>query len=164
MQEASTGLWLDNFTDAGDDADKTLKNEQSWRPCPLPDLLIELGFFDCAKSIRHKRLFPQLKHGGGNGYGDGPGKAWARLVKNLKQDGRGKMLHSLRHGGISNFAAFRVPDAHALALTGHAREGTSGEVHFSTYVHTGTFSLKVLKGSIDTLGEAYRGVVKGVVA
>ena len=73
------------------------------------------------------------------------------------------MLHSLRHGDISNFKALRVADAHALALTGHAREGTSGEVHFSTYVHTGTFSLKV-KGSIDTLGEAYRGVLKGVVA
>ena len=103
------------------------------------------------------------KHGG-NGYGDGPGKAWARLVKNLNKTVEARCSTRYAMVDISNFTALRVPDAHALALTGHAREGTSGEVHFSTYVHTGTFSLKVLKGSIDTLGEAYRGVLKGVVA
>ena len=113
------------------------------------------------RSIDHKRLFPQLKHGA-NGYGDSVGKAWSRLVKKLKQGGKGKVLHSLRHGGISKFAELGIPDAHALALNGHAREGMSGEVHFSTYVHTGTFSLKVLKGSIDKLGEAYREMLKGL--
>ena len=39
----------------------------------------------------------------------------------------------------------------------------SGEVHFSTYVHTGTFSLKLLKGSIDKLG-GVQGDAEGVVA
>jgi len=85
------------------------------------------------------------------------------MVRRLKLDGRGKVLHSLRHGGISKLAELGVPDAHALALTGHAREGMSGEVHFSTYVHTGTFSLKVLKMSIDKLGEAYRETLKGLL-
>lgn len=90
------------------------------------------------------------------------GKAWSRLVKKLKQGGKGKVLHSLRHGGISKFAELGIPDAHVLALNGHARQGMSGEVHFSTYVHTGTFALTVLKGSIDKLGEAYREMLKGL--
>ena len=162
MQETSSGISYFNFTSDDAGGNKTLKNAQSRRVVPLPGLLIELGFLEYVKSIRHKRVFPQLKHGG-DGYGDGPGKAWARLVLQLKQGGKGKVLHSLRHGGISKFAELGVPDAHALALTGHGREGMSGEVHFSAYVHTGTFSLKVLKMSIDKLGEAYRETLKGLL-
>ena len=36
------------------------------------------------------------------------------------------------------------------------------DVHSENYVHTDKFSLKVLKGSIDKLGEAYRETLKGL--
>ena len=140
------------------DKDKTLKNEQSRRVCPLPDLLMERGFLDYIQAIQHNRVFPQLKHGG-NGYGDAPGKAWARLVKRLKVGGRGKVFHSLRHGGCTKLAELGVPDAHAYALTGHVRGGGGGDVH-QGYVHMDKFSLKALKASIDKLGEAYREMLK----
>lgn len=77
------------------------------RVVPLPDLLIELGFLRYAEFIDHKRVFPQLEHKG-NGYGDGPGKAWARLGKRRKIGGKGKVLHSLRHGGITKLVEHSV--------------------------------------------------------
>ena len=73
-QAAATGIWSFTFTGGDDDdKDKTVKNVASNRTCPLPELLIELGFLDYVRSIKAKRLFPQLTHGG-NGYGDGPGR------------------------------------------------------------------------------------------
>ena len=107
-QEAGSGIWFFNFTsdDAGGHK-KTLKNAESRRVVPLPDRLVDLDVLDEPKINRHnKRVFPQLKHGG-NGYG--PGKAWARLVLQLQQGGKGKVLHSLRHGGISKFAEPGIP-------------------------------------------------------
>ena len=60
-------------------------------------------------------------------------------------------------------AELGVPDAHAYALTGHAQGGSgSGDVH-QDYVHVAKFALKVLKGSIDKLGEAYREMLKGLL-
>lgn len=157
-QEAGTGIWSFNFTSDDENKDKTLKHVASRRVVPLPELLIELGFLDYVRSIKDRRLFPQLDHGG-NGYGDVPGKAWSRMVKRLKLNGKGKVLHSLRHGGITKMAELGIPDAHAYALTGHIRGGRGGDVHFENYVHTDKFSLKVLKESIEKLGEAYREVV-----
>ena len=81
-------------------------------------------------------------------------------MKRLKVGGKGKVLHSLRHGGCTKLAERGVPDAHAYALTGHVRGGRGGDVHFESCVHTDKFSLKVLKGSIDKLGEAYRETLK----
>ena len=51
----------------------------------------------------------------------------------------------------------------AYALTEHVRGGRGDYVHFEAYVHTDKFSLKVLKGSIDKLGEAYREMLKGLL-
>ena len=95
----------------------------------------------------------------GTGYGDAPGKGWARLVKRLKVGGRGKVFHSLRHGGCTKLAKLGVPDVHAYALTGHVRGGGGGDVHRG-YVHMDKFSLKALKAAIDKLGEAYREMLK----
>lgn len=55
-----------------------------------------------------------------------------------------------------------VPDSHAMALTGHRKEGM-GEVHFATYTHVGTFNLKTMKASMDVLGESYREMLKGLL-
>lgn len=160
-KDPKTGLWCFHFIDGGEeDKEKTVKNVGSRRVVPLPDLLLQLGFLRYAESIDHKRIFPQLKHKG-NGYGDVPGKAWARLVKRLKIGGKGKVLHSLRHGGITKLAEHGVPDAHATALTGHT--GGRTDVHFKDYTHTGAFSLEKLKNSMDVLGEAYRGMLKRLV-
>jgi hypothetical protein len=57
-----------------------------------------------------------------------------------------------------------VPDAHAYALTRHVRGGRGGDVHFEAYAHTDKFALKVLKESIDKLGEAYRETLKGLLS
>ena len=73
-------------------------------------------------------------------------------------------LHSVRRGGCTKLAELGVPDAHAYALTGHVRGGRGGDVHFEAYVHTDKFSLKVLKASIDKLGEAYRDTLKGLLS
>jgi hypothetical protein len=53
-----------------------------------------------------------------------------------------------------------VPDAHAYALTAHVTAGRGGDVHFEAYVHADRFALKVLKESVDKLGEAYRKTLK----
>ncbi len=39
-----------------------------------------------------------------------------------------------------------IPDAHLLALTGHAREGIGGEVHFSTYITHGYVRIEGAEG------------------
>jgi integrase len=102
-QDAGSGIWYFMFTGDDEDKDKTVKNVSSIRACPLPELLIDLDLLGYVHSIKAKRLFPQLKHGQ-NGYGDEPGKAWGRLVKRLKLGGKGKVLHSLRHGGCTKLA------------------------------------------------------------
>jgi integrase len=160
QRHVKTGVWCFNFIDGGDeDKEKTVKNEMSRRVVPLPDLLIELGFLEYVKGVNHKRVFPQLKHER-NGYGDAPGKAWARLVKRLGFKAKGKVLHSLRHGGITKMGELGVPYAHAVALTGHT--GGNSDIHFTDYTHMKTFSLTVMKKSMDVLGESYREMLKGL--
>ena len=56
MQDTASGIWFFNFTSDDAGGDKTLKNAQSRRVVPLPELLLDLGFVEYAKSIRHKRL------------------------------------------------------------------------------------------------------------
>ncbi len=118
-QDLKSGVWCLDFLDGGDDdKEKTVKTEMSRRMVPIPDLLVDLGFMEYVKGIDHKRIFPQLVHEG-NGYGDAPGKAWARLVIRLGLKKKGKVLHSLRQGGITKMGELGVPCAHAVALTGH---------------------------------------------
>lgn len=160
-QDPKTSVWCFHFIDGGDeDKDKTIKNEMSRRVVPIPHLLIDVGFLEYAKGIDNKRLFPQLKHEA-NGYGDAPGKAWSRLVKRLGFKAKGKVLHSLRHGGITKMGELGVPYAHATALTGHT--GGNADVHFTDYTHMKTFNLNVMKQSMDVLGESYREMLKGLV-
>lgn len=160
-QDAKTGIWCFCFLDGGDeDKDKTVKNEMSRRVVPLPDLLMDLGFIKYVEGIDHRRVFPQLKHER-NGYGDAPGKAWSRLVKRLGFKTKGKVLHSLRHGGITKMGELGVPYAHAAALTGHT--GGNSDIHFTDYTHMKTFNLTVMKKSMDVLGEAYREMLKGLL-
>ena len=52
-------------------------------------------------------------------------------------------------------------------MTGHVfgggwSSGGSGDVH-QKYVHKDRFSMKVMTGSIDILGEAYREMLKGLL-
>ena len=103
VQDPASNVWYLNFIDSDD---KALKNAHSRRRCPVSNFLVDVGFLTYAEKIRaqgHKRLFPQLEHGI-NGYGDEPGKAWARLIKKLGIGGEGKVLHSLPHGGCTKMA------------------------------------------------------------
>ena len=51
-----------------------------------------------------------------------------------------------------------VPYAHAAALTGHT--GGNSDIHVTDYTHMKTFSLTVMKKSMDVLGESYREMLK----
>jgi integrase len=139
-----------------EELDQSLKNEGSKRRVPIHSSLIQLGFMEYVDSIKrggHKRLFPQLKSKGNNGYGDPVGKWWGRMVRDLGLTDPRLVIHSLRHGGITKLHSAGVPRNIAEILTGHS----AGNVH-EDYIHKELISLKTLQEGLEKL--QYPEVVK----
>lgn len=81
---------------------KNLKNDNSNRAVPVPEILIKAGFLDLARNSGAGRLFPGLKLDGDNKYSSNFGRLFGKVLKDLgiKPPSDSKMLkdfHSLRH-------------------------------------------------------------------
>ena len=142
------GVWV--FDIKADEArGQGLKNEASVRLVPVHSRLVTLGLLDYVNQTRVTgalRLFPGLKHGG-NGYGDSVGKAFARHLKKVGIVDPSKVMHSLRHTGITRLHSRGVPQNIAEALVGHA----ANTVHGSVYLHRDVLPMKLLKDGIEKL-------------
>lgn len=126
--------------------DQTLKNDGSRRTIPLHPRLIELGILDYAGAVRGRRLFPGLKHKSTNGYSNPIGTWWGRLTGSLGIDDPRKVIHSLRHGGITRLHAAGVPTSHVEVLVGHS----AGGVH-DGYVHRDQIPMTTLRDALSKL-------------
>ncbi len=105
-----------------DDAEKQVKNSDSYRKIPIHPKLLDLGFIEFVQGIKASgcsRLFWQLKpHRGA--YGHYTGK-WFQTFnrKHVTADPK-KVFHSLRHGFIDYLANNTEAKEHQIAwLVGH---------------------------------------------
>jgi len=138
---------------------QSLKNEGSRRRVPLHPSLIQLGFLEFVnkcKGAGHVRLFPELKKGG-NGYGDAVGKWFGRLKVKHGITDEAKVLHSLRHGGITKLHAVGCADNIVKMISGHTEEG----VHGRTYVHREHIPLSLMQEVLEKLD--YTAVVNALI-
>ena len=139
---------------------QSLKNEGSRRRVPVHSSLIQLGFLEFVKKCKdagQARLFPELKKGN-NGYGDAVGKWFGRLkIKHHIMD-EAKVLHSLRHGGITKLHAVGCPDNIVKMISGHTEEG----VHGRTYVHRDHIPLALMQEVLEKL--RYDDIAKAMLS
>jgi integrase len=121
---------------------------------------VRLGFLEfvtkCKKTAQ-VRLFPELKKGN-NGYGDAVGKWFGRLKVKHGITDDAKVLHSLRHGGITKLHAVGCQDNIVKMISGHTEEG----VHGRTYVHREHIPLSLMQKVLEKL--RYDDVVKALLS
>jgi integrase len=92
------------------------------------------------------RLFPELNKGN-NGYGDAVGKWFGRLKIKYGITDEAKVLHSIRHTGITKLHAAGCPDNIVKMISGHTEEG----VHGRTYVHREHIPLSLMREVLEKL-------------
>ena len=105
-----------------DDAEKQVKNADSYRRIPIHPKLIDLGLLDYVRSVKasgHTRLFWMLKpHRGA--YGHYTGKWFQTFNRKHVTNDPKKVFHSLRHGFIDHLANNTEAKEHQIAwLVGH---------------------------------------------
>lgn len=105
-----------------DEADKQIKNTDSYRRIPIHPKLIELGFLEYVQLTTHSscsRLFPSLKSHRG-AYGHYTGKWFQTFNRKHITSDTTKVFHSLRHGFIDHLANNSEAKEHQIAwLVGH---------------------------------------------
>lgn len=153
-QQPQNQIW---YIDITANNGKQLKTEQSARPIPIHNVLIELGFLkycEYMKKVGEERLFPELecRKDTGNEFGRKLGRWFNTIYKfECGIDSPRKTFHSFRHTFINygkqnglNPVAFRE-------LTGH--ETGEEDVHASAYEDP--YALKILKDQIDQVNFEY---------
>lgn len=109
------GIWC---FDINEKDDKKLKNLPSKRVIPVPPQLIELGFLEYVRSVKHKRLWPNLKRGQ-NGYSHNYDKAIGKHIRRHVTQDREKVFHSFRDTFAAEMQASGVSDTIYGAILGH---------------------------------------------
>ncbi|MBT8762474.1 site-specific integrase [Desulfohalobiaceae bacterium Ax17] len=109
-------IWVIDINSNGEKKLKTLASE---RKVPIhPFLIKELGFIDFIKSVKHDRLFPELRKIEGR-YGHYITKWFGRLRKKLNIQ-ENKTFHSFRHTFINTAKQKGINDTKLKEVVGHS--------------------------------------------
>ncbi|WP_342355976.1 site-specific integrase [Vibrio aestuarianus] len=120
-----------------------LKNTFSRRTIPIHQKLLDLGFIDYVKSVKHSRIFPELKDSR-DGFGSAASKWFGRFKLKLGF-GKGHDFHSFRHTFATELKNADISSVIAGELLGHAQQNI-------TYDRYGkTIHITKLKLVIDKL-------------
>ncbi|MEZ9276818.1 MULTISPECIES: tyrosine-type recombinase/integrase [unclassified Vibrio] len=109
------GIWVIHIDDRHEG--QKLKNLTSRRVIPIHRNLIELGFIEYLHSVKHERVFPELKDSR-DGFGSTASKWYGRFKSKLGF-GKGHDFHSFRHTVATQFKRKQVSHIAAGAILGH---------------------------------------------
>ena len=149
------GTWVIDINDnsyADQEAEKSLKTNNSTRIVPIPETLISIGFLKFVDKKPQGRLFTCVHLGSNNTYSTVYSKRFNTLVEKLDLKPKAtenikKDFHSFRHGFRSQLRAANISDEHANFLGGWAdqKKQTAGDGYGR---HVEAF-IDNLKASID---------------
>jgi len=133
----------------GDEEDAVLKNEQSRRVLPIPEILLELGFREWVVAKRkfgETWLFPEIQPDKSHGrrsqiFGD----RLRNLLKTLKLHDAREDIYAMRRTLSSKLLSRGIDTGTRQRILGHL-EGTTIDRHYSDH---GLLELKDLLDSVD---------------
>ncbi|HIF9415719.1 TPA: tyrosine-type recombinase/integrase [Photobacterium damselae] len=111
------GIWIIRIDDRFEG--QKLKNQTARRSVPIHDQLLTLGFIEFVQSIKHERVFPELRESR-DGFGSTASK-WFGRFKSAQGFGRGHDFHSFRHTVATQFKKKQISHIVAGELLGHAQ-------------------------------------------
>jgi integrase len=132
------GIWC---FDINAKEDKKLKNKPSKRIIPIPPEILELGFLDYYRSVKHKRLWPNLKRGE-NGYSHNYSKMIGKHIRRHVTQNKKKVFHSLRDTFAEEMLASKVSPDEFGGILGHA------PTHRVTALYSGKYPVDVMLDSM----------------
>lgn len=135
------GVWVFDINNA---QDKKMKTDSSIRKVPIHPVLISLGFLKYCQSLKHDRLWPNLKKGR-DGYSSLFGKWFQRFNRQYITKDKKKVFHSLRHSFVDNLKQTGVQEQLIAELVGHSTGSITAERYGKR------FNPHVLKEAIQKL-------------
>ena len=144
-RDVDSGIWHFDLTRR----DMRLKNRESRRLVPIPDILLAFGILDHLVNGRDPSspLLAELRPNAKGIYGDGVGKRFGRYRLHIGLDQPLLDIHALRHTVATNLNRAGVPQAHGEELLGH--RSPARRTAFAIYDKGAT--LRVLKNALDSL-------------
>lgn len=111
------GIWIIRIDDRFEG--QKLKNQTARRSVPIHDQLLTLGFIEFVQSVKHERVFPELKDSR-DGFGSAASKWFGRFKTKMGFD-KGHDFHSFRHTVATQFKRQSISHIVAGELLGHAQ-------------------------------------------
>lgn len=111
------GIWIIRIDDRFEG--QKLKNQTARRSVPIHDQLLTLGFIAFVQSVKHERVFPELKESR-DGFGSAASKWFGRFKTKMGFD-KGHDFHSFRHTVATQFKRQSISHIVAGELLGHAQ-------------------------------------------
>jgi len=122
------------YMDINDDDDKGVKSDSSNRIVPIHNQLIRLGFIDYVRSVKRKRLFPEI-----NRSTDGNYDVMSRWFNDTyrkncdvgQKFNEHKTFHSFRHTFLNSFKQMGLSMDLAEEMAGHAPSGSETRTRYT---------------------------------
>lgn len=116
-----SGIWCLSIRPSAEDAEdaKSVKTDNSIRMVPIHSAVIALGFLEYVKSIKGKKLFPNVQQDSIGRWAGNFSKWFGRYRKDIGLGGRWKDFHSFRHGWKTAARGAGVPKEVHDEITGH---------------------------------------------
>lgn len=105
---------------------RRVKTASSLRVVPVHPELVRLGFLSKVVEQEAGQLFPLIKPGFKDGYGEAWSKWFGRYIRSIGITNKASVFHSFRHGFKDALRAAAVSEDVNDALTGHAGAGGVG--------------------------------------
>jgi integrase len=135
------GVWCIDINEEDEKTVKgrrTKKKKASVRVVPIHPVIIETGFMEYVKGVRHKQLFPECERNPKGKYNETFGKWFNKeiLVKHgiKKKGSRERSFHSWRHGLVTILKRQGADHTLVQQLAGHAMQGVTDREYFEGHL------------------------------